>query len=77
MIRMLKPRPLPKKHLPQCTAMRVAVYWCDTPDTNRQCSRQAIVEIDGALLCMQHAGPVALERLIEIENEDDESWREA
>lgn len=64
MIKLLKPRPVAKPHLPRCEAVRETVYYNDTPETDRQCSRAAVVQIGRHELCMQHAGPLAVDYLI-------------
>ena len=50
--------------LPQCGATRSNNYANDTPETDRQCKRRGIVEIDGRYLCQTHAGVVALRILL-------------
>ncbi len=67
MIKLLYNPPTPFHLLPRCEAIRETVYANDTPDTNKQCERKAIVEIDNKKLCMQHAGPIAVRKLIKIE----------
>ncbi|WP_445364914.1 hypothetical protein ACJJJB_00135 (plasmid) [Microbulbifer sp. ANSA001] len=52
---------------PQCEAMRETVYYRDTEDTDRRCVRAARVLIGGQRLCMQHAGPIAIGRLVSME----------
>lgn len=54
--------------LPQCTATRDTKYASDvSPRTKHRCKRKATVEFDGQYLCMQHAGPLAIEKLIKLE----------
>lgn len=48
-----------------CEATRSHNYHNDTPETDRRCKNRARYEVEGKFLCKQHAGPYALELLLE------------
>ena len=56
--------PVEKVETPQCEAIRVTDYANDADKTDRQCKWASRYIINGRYLCSKHAGPVALEILL-------------
>jgi len=52
--------PVPK--LPKCCCTRYTVYANDTPVTNKDCTRNASILVDGEPFCRQHAGMLLIDR---------------
>jgi len=51
--------------MPKCEATTYPIYWWSKQDIDfKPCSRNASVRIDGINLCMQHAGTIAVLKLI-------------
>ena len=50
---------------PQCEARRQNNYASDTPDTDRQCTKQARYRVRGKCFCLRHSEIAALHILLE------------
>lgn len=49
---------------PQCEAIRVTRYYNDEPGRDMRCQWSSRYKVNGQFLCSKHAGPVALEILL-------------
>lgn len=79
-IRLLRPRRLTANMTPQCSCEPEAVGWSDAYIARRKkemtaegmdplkCRRRATVEIDGTPYCMLHAGPIAVNLLLQTKS---------
>lgn len=59
--------PNPKAKTMKCEATTKPCYWWDKSKIDfKQCSKNATVEIDGVKMCLQHAGTIAVIKLIHM-----------
>lgn len=64
-VRDLYPKAEPVR-VEMCEGLRRNTYSNDAPHASRACKNRARYEIDGKKLCSKHAGPAALELLLNM-----------